>query len=155
MKKMLRFFSLLFVAIPLSCSSAGSSSVQSTSNIYDIIDRQSISLADCLSQPENHYVVYFYSDTCASCQRIKESVVTFANSSVVKTYFLDTQKPENNIQKCSIDELIVGVNNVSDLYIAGTPTLLEVKDGVTVSNVGGEINCLDLLETFTINAKVD
>lgn len=149
MEKMLKYCFLLFLAIPISCSSAGNSIAQVTSNIYDIIGEQSISLSDCLSQQEDHYVVYFYSDTCSTCLRIKERVVSFAHDNIVKTYFLDTQKPENEFQKCTINELVVGVDNINDLYVAGTPTIIEVKDGTTTSNVAGEDKCLELLETLT------
>ena len=148
MKTLFKICTLMLLISPASCSSTSIASFQATSNIYDVIERQNVSLEDCLSQPENHYIVYFYSNTCSSCQRIKEHVVTFANLDVIKTYFLDTLKPENTFQKCSIDELVVGVDNVNDLYIAGTPTIIEVKDGITTSNVAGENDCLSLLETL-------
>ena len=155
MKTVLKICSLLFVAIPISCSQSNSSNVKPTSNIYDIVSEQNIFLADCLSQSEKHYLVYFYSDSCSSCLNMKDVVVSFANSNIVKTYFVDTQRQENKIQICPIDELKVWVDDVNDLYIAGTPTIIEVKSGITVSNVAGESECLNFLETFSEDSNLD
>ena len=120
----------------------------SASNPYDIMMNQATSWSECLSQEEAHYLVYLYSETCSSCNQIKGDVVAFANSNVVKTYFVDTAKPENTIQKCSAEEVEVGVSDVADLYIVGTPTLIEVRDGATVSNVAGQNKCLTLINSL-------
>ena len=149
MKTGLRILSLLFTLSMASCvPQTNSGSSNGISDAYNIIDRQATSWNDCLSQSEDHYLVYFYSDTCNPCNEIKWDIVMFANSDVVKTYFVDTAKPENKIQKCSADEVVVGVSDVADLYIVGTPTLIEVKEGATVSNVAGQSKCLGLINSL-------
>ena len=120
----------------------------SASNPYDVMINQATSWNECLSQEEAHYLVYFYSETCSPCKQIKGDVIAFANLNVVKTYFVDTAKPENTIQKCSAEEVEVGVSDVADLYIVGTPTLIEVRDGATVSNVAGQNKCLNLINSL-------
>ena len=142
----LKVCSLLFALSAISCTpQTTSSSIISSSNYDDIIDKQSVSLTECLSQEEEHYLVYFYSPTCTPCSEIKGDVVSFAVDNVVKTYFLNTKESGNEIQKCSADEVVVGVDDVADLYIVGTPTLVEVKNGTTTSNVAGKNKCLNLL----------
>ena len=123
----------------------------SSSPDYGIMERQSVSWAECLSQEEAHYLVFFYSETCSQCNEIKGDVVSFATSNIVKTYFVDTQKPGNEIQKCSADEVVIGIDNIEDLYIVGTPTLVEVENGVTTVNAAGKNECLELLGTLRNN----
>ena len=115
---------------------------------YGIMERQSVTWAECLSQTESNYLVFFYSETCSSCREIKRDVVVFATSNVVKTYFLDVAKPINNVQTCPEDEIVVGVDNIEDLYIVATPTFIEVENGRTTVNVVGKERCLGLLETL-------
>lgn len=152
MKNSLKIIPLLFLSTLISCSNSDSKNTLSTLNAYNIVEKQSILIDDCLSQSEDHYVVYFYSDTCSSCLSIKDKVVSFANLGVVKTYFLDAQKQEKNIQVCSAEEIRVWVDDVKDLYIVGTPTIIEVKTGITISNVAGEDDCLNLLESLSKKA---
>lgn len=148
----LKLCSLLFAISAVSCTpQTTSSSVISSSNYDEIIERQSVSLAECLSKEEEHYLVYFYSSTCTPCSEIKGDVVSFAMDNIVKTYFLNTKEPGNEIQKCSAEEVVVGVNDVSNLFIVGTPTLVEVKNGTTTSNVAGKSKCLNLLNELRAN----
>lgn len=145
MNHKLKLCFLPLIAFMTSCKpQAGSSS----SIDYKIMERQSISWAECLSQAEPQYLVFFHSNTCASCQEIKGDVVSFATSNIVKTYFVDIDKPGNEIQKCSVDEIVVGADRIEDFYIAGTPTIVEVENGRTTVNAAGKSKCLELLETL-------
>ena len=114
---------------------------------YDegIIERQSVSWAECLSQQEDHYLVFFHSETCSTCKEIRGDVLSFAYENIVKTYFLDIDKPGNEIQRCSIDEVEVGIDNIANFKIAGTPTIVEVENGVTIAHAPGKDRCLELL----------
>ena len=124
---------------------------KSSSLDYGIMERQSISWAECLSQQEDHYLVFFHSETCSSCQEIKGDVISFASENICKTYFLDIDKPGNEISKCSVDEIVVGVDNINDFKIAGTPTIVEVQSGVTTANAPGKNKCLELLTSLRNN----
>ena len=122
---------------------------------YKIIEEQSISWADCLSQKENHYLVFFHSETCATCQEMKGDVTSFACENILKTYFVDIDKPGNKINKCTLEEVTVGVSNVDDFKIAGTPTLIEVEEGITIANAPGKEKCLELLNSLRTNGIKD
>ena len=137
---------LLLVAVFTSCSSKGSeSSSKNAIQEYEIVNKQEIYLDDCLSQIEEKYLVFFHSETCTHCQEIIEDVIAFANSNIIKTYFLNVSKKENKISRCSQDEIEIGIDNVENLKIVGTPTIVEVEKGVTTVNVAGKNACLSFL----------
>ena len=141
---------LLLVAVFTSCSSKGSESTSKNAiQEYEIVNKQEIYLDDCLSQIEEKYLVFFHSETCTHCQEIIEDVIAFANSSIIKTYFLNVSKKENKITRCSQDEIEVGIDKVEDLRIVGTPTIVEVEEGVTTVNVAGKSACLAFLTYFS------
>ena len=123
----------------------------SSSIDYSIMERQSVSWAECLSQNETNYLVFFHSETCSSCLEIRQEVVSFALDDIVKMYFVDIDKPGNEIQKCSLDEVTTGVSDIDDFKIAGTPTIVEVQNGVTTKNAPGKNKCLDLLNDLRVS----
>ena len=137
---------LLWVVAFTSCT--GSKSESSNKNAiqeYGIISQQEINLADCLSQNEEDYLVFFHSETCGHCKEIIEDVIAFAESNIIKTYFLNVSKSENKVERCLRDEIEIGIDNVDDLKIVGTPTIVEVENGVTTANVAGKESCLAFL----------
>ena len=141
---------LILVAVFTSCSSKGSeSSSKNAIQEYEIVSKQEIYLDDCLSQIEEKYLIFFHSETCTHCQEIIEDVIAFANSNIIKTYFLNVSKKENKITRCSQDEIEVGIDKVEDLRIVGTPTIVEVEEGVTTVNVAGKSACLAFLTYFS------
>ena len=137
---------LLFVAVFTSCSSGKSgSSSKNAIEEYGIVSEQAINLSDCLAQKEEKYLVFFHSETCAHCKEIIEDVISFAESNIIKVYFLDVSKSENKITRCSREEIEIGIDTVDDLKIVGTPTIVEVENGVTTANVAGKESCLSFL----------
>ena len=78
-------------------------------------------------------------------------MVSFALDDIVKMYFVDIDKPGNEIQKCSLDEVTTGVSDIDDFKIAGTPTIVEVQNGVTTKNAPGKNKCLDLLNDLRVS----
>ena len=146
---------LILVAVFTSCSSKGSeSSSKNAIQEYEIVSKQEIYLDDCLSQIEEKYLIFFHSETCTHCQEIIEDVIAFANSNIIKTYFLNVSKKENKITRCSQDEIEVGIDKVEDLRIVGTPTIVEVEEGVTTVNVAGKNACLSFLNEQKINISL-
>ena len=134
---------LLLVAVFTSCSpSKSESSNKNAIQEYEILKKQEINLSGCLSQNEDKYLVFFYSDTCGHCQEIIEDVILFASSDIIKTYFLNLSKEENKISLCRQDEIEIGIDRAEDLKIVGTPTIVEVEDGVTTANIPGKDACL-------------
>ena len=137
---------LLLVAVFTSCSSSKSeSSSKNAIQEYEIVRKQEINLDDCLSQIEEKYLIFFHSETCPHCQEIIEDVIAFAESNIIKTYFLDVSKKENKINRCSFEEIEAGIDRVENLKIVGTPSIIEVEKGITTVNVAGKSACLAFL----------
>ena len=142
----LHICSLLCVVAFTSCSPAQSEKLsKNASEEYEIVTKQRINLADIFQQEETEYLVFCHADTCSHCKEIIGDVIAFAQENIVKTYFLNVSIPTNKINKCSVNELTVGVSNYEDLYIAGTPTIIKVEDHLTTANIPGKDGCLTFL----------
>ena len=78
------------------------------------------SFVDTYNQEEDVYLVYFYSETCPACQRIKSEVLRFAddNNADVPVYFVDLAKVS----------LPANVNDILTGY-RGTPHMEIVMNG--------------------------
>ena len=151
----LRICSLLFVASLISCTSPvnETSSNQNTTSEYEIVTKQEISLANFFLQEEEDYLVFCHSETCQQCKEIKGDVAEFAQDNIVKTYFLNVSISANKIRQVPIDNITVGIDNLDDLCYAGTPTLFEIKKGVTIANVPGKDKCRTYLNELRKNQK--
>ena len=144
----------LLTVVFTSCSpSISGSESKNAIQEYEIVTKQEISLCECLSQEEPDYLVFFHSDTCGHCKEIMEDVIRFAESNIMKMYFLNVGKDENKVGRCSADEITTGIDQVDDLRIVGTPTIMEVEDGITTMNVAGKDDCLKFLNELTANLK--
>lgn len=142
----------LTMALFASCSPAQSEySNKNTSSEYEINANLLISWDDCLNQKESHYLVFFYSKSCQHCHQIMGDVLSFSESNIVKTYFLDTKDPNNNVQLSNDIDKTIGVSKTDELFIVGTPTLLEIEDGYVKANVPGKEDCLSLLNELRLN----
>lgn len=139
----LRFIPIVLTILLSSCT--GNSSSKSNSSAKTIPPENEIKLVDSLSQEEEQYLIFFHSDTCNHCKEIMGDVISFAEENIIKTYFLNIGDPDNNIQRCTKEELTVGIDKVEDLRILGTPTIVKVENGVTTKNEGGKEKCLTLL----------
>ena len=146
MNHKLRILPLVLVAMFASCTPATSEQMSKNAfSEHEIVNIQQIKWSDVLSQIETNYLVFFYSETCQHCHQIMGDVISFATSDIVKTYFLDIKKSEIKVPiKNEIDETI-GVTSVDDLFIAGTPTIIEVEEGIVKANVPGKDECLTFL----------
>ena len=143
-----------FILLVLLASCSPSASEQSSSNPssgFDIPAEQEIIWTDCLSQEEENYLVFFYSETCNHCHEIMGDVLAFSEENIIKVYFSDVMKgdPKITISR-DIDETL-GVTDVSNFFIAGTPTLIEVYEGTVTANVPGKDDCLSFLNEQRIN----
>lgn len=129
-----------------SCSSVQSEEIsQNVSSEEQIVIPNQIKWADCFKQEESHYLVFFHSETCNSCKEIIGDVIAFSNANVTKTYFLDINGSDTKIPINRDVDGTIGATSIEGLYIAGTPTIVEFKDGAVTANVGGKDPCLSFL----------
>lgn len=102
---------------------------------YDYSDVTThIDWIDVFSQAEDLYLVYFYSLTCGHCKEIKQEVLSYYFSSNETIYFV--QADENTVYGSSGE--LIGVSDVSNLFIYGTPFLIKLENHVIVEYYGGE-----------------
>ena len=143
------FISLVLLA---SCTPNGedNSSLQSNSN-NEIPTLLQINWVDTFKQEEDDYLVFFHSDTCSHCQEIMGDVIAFANSNIKKTYFANIESPEGKMPIVKGSEPLLDIDNISDFYIPGTPTLIEIKEGIVTANNPGKDKCLTFLNQERLN----
>lgn len=150
-----QFCPLLVVAMIASCTPKESqSSNKNASKEYGIVTDQEILLADCLSQKEENYIIFFHSDKCEHCKQIIEDVTEFASLNILKTYFVNVAKSENKIKICQPIDLTIGVTDVNELAIVGTPSIVEVENGMTIANAPGKESCLTYLNEQRAKYKI-
>lgn len=136
----------VLTALFASCSPAESEQMSKNAfSDYNVPTSQKIVWSDCLSQKEDHYLVFFYSETCTHCHEIMGDVLSFNEANILPMYFLDTKANDNKIPISNNIDLTIGVDNVDDLFIAGTPTIIEVENLIVKANVPGSDNCLAFL----------
>ena len=146
MNNKLRILPFVVTALFISCSPAESEQMsKNVSSEYNVPIEQKIAWSSCLSQKEDHYLVFFYSETCAHCHEIMGDVLSFNNSNIIPMYFLDTKASDTKIPISNNIDLTIGVDNVDDLFIAGTPTIIEVENWLVKANIAGSDNCLTFL----------
>ena len=142
----LRILPFALTVLFASCSPAKSEQMsKNTFSEYNVTNIQKIDWPTCLSQKEDHYLVFFYSETCTHCHEIMGDVLSFAESNILKTYFLDVKASDTKIPISNNIDLTIGVDRIDDLFIAGTPSIIEVENWTIKANVAGTDNCLTFL----------
>ena len=139
----LRILPFVLTVLFASCSPAKSE--QMSKNILSVTNDQKIDWSNCLSQKEDHYLVFFYSETCTHCHEIMGDVLSFAESNILKLYFLDIKASDSKIPISNNIDLTIGIDKVDALFIAGTPSIIEVENWTVKANVAGTDNCLTFL----------
>ena len=146
MNHKLRILPLLLVAMFASCSPAQSEQMSKNafSEYKEVIDNK-ILWFKSLEQIEDHYLVFFYSETCSNCHEIMGDVIAFSEAKLVKTYFTDIKETDQRIPISNDVDSTIGISDIEDLTIAGTPTIIEVLNSMVVANVPGKDRCLTFL----------
>lgn len=114
---------------------------------YQMINERKIEWNDILSKGQDRYVVYFYSEYCGYCRLIKQTVLNYYLLDLDKMFFVDTVE-QNAIYKPNNGDLI-GSNHINDIYIMGTPFLMEVINNTVTNWYGG----VDSIELYINNRK--
>ena len=146
MNNKLRILPFVLTVLFASCSPAKSEQMsKNTFSEYKQAIDPKIMWSDCLSQNEDHYLVFFYSDTCAHCHEIMGDVLLFKEANILKMYFLNTREQDIKIPISINTDSTIGIDATDDLFIAGTPTIIEVESWKVKANVAGTDNCLTFL----------
>lgn len=141
----------LMLAMFTSCSPAQSE--QNSKNgvfQFNVKDEEHIFWSELFNQKENHYLVFFYSDYCLHCHQIIEDVLIFSHQNILKIYFVDTKSQNTEVPlKINVDDTL-GITDITDFAIVGTPTLVEIEKRILMQNVAGTEKCLSLLNELRI-----
>ena len=111
---------------------------------FEIVNTNQISWNNLLSQKEERYLVFVYSETCDHCHVIQEEVISFAEDGIIQTYFIDTKISGDVTLTKDISDTI-GATKIKDVAILGTPTLFEIEDAAVKANIPGQDSILSFL----------
>ena len=114
----------------------GGSTASETSYDYSDFADNKIEIKDFFAQKGDAYLVYAYSDTCAHCADIKQTVLSYAASGKFKMYFMNdassTMKTVSSEDDCR--DMTLNATEISQLSIYGTPTMYVVETAVADSS---------------------
>ena len=154
MNTKLRICPLVLVAMFASCAPVRNEQMSKNAfSEYGISSDLEIIWVDCLSQKETDYLVFFYSETCDYCHKIMGDVIEFSRSNIIKTYFSDIKKGDIKIPIARDVSETLGSKEINDFFIAGTPTIIEVYEGMIIANIPGVDDCLTFLNEQRLNNK--
>lgn len=146
MNNKLRILPFALTALFASCTPAESEQMsKNTFSEYKQTIDEKIMWSDCLSQNEDHYLVFFYSETCSHCHEIMGDVLSFKEENILKLYFLNVKEQDIKIPISNNIDLTIGIDNVDDLFISGTPSIIEIENWIVKANIAGTDNCLTFL----------
>lgn len=104
-----------------------------------------IKWADLFKIDKEEYFVYVFSYDCFHCKEIKDKVMTFSSNCEIEVLFLEYSNVipiRSNVSKT------IGVSDLNEVYIKGTPTLILIKNGVIMLNVGGKAEVLSIISLY-------
>lgn len=129
---------LTFILLLTSCSF-------NHGKVYDYQDVENLKIQanDILNLAKTKYFVYIYNLNCYYCNLIKQDIISYALSNKYPTYFLEY---DETINICYIVDEEKKINNLDDLCILGTPTLLDVFNNQIVFNISGSEKILNYLK---------
>lgn len=109
---------------------------------YDEIVDKEIGWKEMFEIEMPEYFIYFYSPTCSHCKEIKNEIINYALSRD-NFYFL---KYSDDVIIAPETKSTIGAISPDEVAILGTPSLIEIANGVLQSNIAGSKAILDFLE---------
>ena len=124
---MKRLLSLLFLPFIIGCK-------QQKPLDYDSFPDRVIEFKELFNQNRDDYYVYIFSYSCGHCIEFKEEIlpIIFNNRNMYLIEYTKEIKISSNVDNT------IGAKSVEEVSILGTPTLLEIKDGLLAVNVAGK-----------------
>ena len=132
---MRRFILPLLTIILLTSCSATEDSFSYEEHLYDEVANFIINADQVFSISEDEHYVYYYQETCRSCNRIKNDVIDFALNYSPQLYFVPAD--ENTPTHYTYEEInqTLGSNKIEDVFVGVTPQLALIKDGKIEKNI--------------------
>ncbi|MCR5184602.1 MAG: hypothetical protein K6C32_00760 [Bacilli bacterium] len=140
--RLLRFlFTLLLLTSFISCSTQKEERVFDYEDFIDL----KISWDDLLTQEKETYFVYVYSEYCSHCNHIKQGVLKFIFNHQDMSYLIQYSSSipiDNDLEKT------IGKDDINDIFIKGTPTLLSIDKSTLIMNITGESTIAQYIENY-------
>ena len=150
----LRILPVFLTAMFASCSPAASEQMSKNAfSEYEIVQNNQIIWSEIFEQKEDRYLVFFYSETCGHCHQIMGDVIAFSQEEITKMYYLNAKDQDIKIPINPLIESTIGMDTVDELFIAGTPTIMEIKNHVVNNNIPGKDACLTYLNMLRLEHK--
>ena len=131
---------LNLLVLSLLVSSCGQSEPIVTHNYHEI-KVHLINWNDIFVQCEDYYLVYFYSERCGHCKEIKQDIISYYFKDINPLYFVCT---DIEVEIGPSKDLI-GINNIDDFYIFGTPFLIEITNREISNYYAGQAQILEFI----------
>ena len=134
---------IIYLTLILSLSSCGFK----TNKIYDYQDVENLKIQwnEVFNLAKVDYFVYIYSQTCYYCVNIKQEIITFALSDKYPTYFIEYT---DDIEICYDISKTLLKDNIDEICILGTPTLLDIQNNCLMNNIVGGQKIINFLENY-------
>lgn len=131
----IKILPLLSILLLSGCSASNSSSTSYHEHSYDEVKNLMVSYDQSFSISENDHFIYFYQETCHSCQEIKDEVIDFAINKYAEIYFVAArEETPHNYDYQEINQTL-GSSNVEDVFVGVTPQLALIKNGKIEKNI--------------------
>ena len=132
----------------VSCNKSNEDKI-SESYQYDYKDvaQFTINKEEIFSFANNSYYVYFYKENCSHCNSIKQAIIEEAINRNDIYFFDDT----NDILKVKdLKNSIIGISKSEDIFIYGTPMLINILQGEISSYYLGTEQILNFIKDNNI-----
>ena len=107
---------------------------------YHEIKSKLIDWFDVFEQEEHNYIIYFYSENCGHCNSIKNEVISYYLETTENMYFVCT-----DLDVVFGSGNVIGINNIDDFFILGTPFLVKILEYVVSEYYAGTNAILEFI----------
>ena len=141
----------LLIPLLVGCSSNKAEvDIKDEQHTLDYTDFAELNLEwkDLFLPAKSQYFVYIYSFSCLHCAHIKKEVLTTIESHKELFYLMEYN--EEIPTSFNVTETL-GKEKVEEVYIMGTPTLIEITNHYVGLNIAGEKEITDYLKLLPHN----
>ena len=135
------FLPCLFTLLSCQHEDESFSISETTEHEYDEVMDKEITWNEMFSIEQSQYLIYFYSTTCSHCKEIKNQIIEYALSND-NFFFI---KYSDDVIIAPEVKSTIGATSPCDVAILGTPSLVEIENGVLINNLAGVKEIMNFL----------
>ena len=125
--------------------------ITSSNNVphYNEVEELHIEWNDLFNQNNDSYYAYVYSVTCTPCSMLREQVTSFSKGNYVNFYFVFPNDDIPFVNDENTADASLGKNNINDVYIYNTPTLIGITNKTITSYSRDYYEIKSFIESYT------